>query len=127
PLVRAGNLQNIAWIYESEGEDARVLEYAHRVMALAGRIGDKTEIADAYETIAGVEARRGHYAQSLAAHTKSLALLEQIGHRRETVNTLANMGEVLQQLRRPAEAVAKLQRAVDIGDSVGIPKVTADA
>jgi CHAT domain-containing protein len=120
-------LQNMAWIYESQGEDARALDYAGRALALGRRIGDKAEVADAYGTIADTQAKRGHYEQSLAAYGKSLVLLEEIGVRREIAYTLTRMGDVQLRLRRYAQATAALQRAVKIGETIGIPSITAKA
>jgi CHAT domain-containing protein len=127
PVTRAVMMQNMAWIYESLGEDARAADYAGKVLAVAQRIGDKAESANAYATIAHTEAKRGHYEQSLAAYRKSLSLLEEVGVRREIAYTLTMMGDVQLRLRRYAEAAVTLQRAVDIGETIGTPSITAKA
>jgi len=116
-------LQNMAWIYESQDEDVRALDYASRVLALGRKIGDKQEVANAYATIADTEAKRGYYTQSFAAYRKSLTLLEEVGARREIAYTLTMMGDVQLRRRRHADAAAALQRAVDIGETIGTPKL----
>ncbi|HWM70112.1 MAG TPA: CHAT domain-containing protein [Steroidobacteraceae bacterium] len=126
PVSRAVMLQNMARIYEWQGDDVRALEYAGRALALGKKVGDKEEVANAYATIAYAEAKRGHYPQSLAAYRKSLTLLEEAGIRRQIAYTLTMMGNVQLRLRRYADAAAVLQRAVDIGETIGTP-ITAKA
>lgn len=83
-------------------------------IALAEKVGDKNRIATPTYVLGTIERELGHFEQAEALQRQALSLREQTGDLLGYVESLTELGNLLDRLARPAEGLPYLERAVSL-------------
>src|SRR6266498_2337998 len=120
-------LNDIASIYNIQGNNAQALEYLQRSLAMSEAEGNKPWIAGALNSIGIIHSSQGDYAQALEYYRKSLAVNEAMGEKGLIASVLANMGEVNLLQGDYAQALERYQKGLSIFESIGFKDGIASA
>jgi tetratricopeptide (TPR) repeat protein len=112
-------LASDALLSSRQGHYDKALATAKRARELADTLPDRSNQAYALLVEATILNAGGHAGEALDDFKKVLAYHEELGHRRiEVAATLGTMASAEMLLGRPDDAIAHLQRALDIDESI---------
>ncbi|MBK8366381.1 MAG: tetratricopeptide repeat protein [Bacteroidetes bacterium] len=80
----ASSLNNIAIIYEDQGDTLKALEYFNKSLDIKKVIGDKGGIATSYNNIGIFYKDQGNFKRALEYQTKGLKIREEIGDKKRS-------------------------------------------
>jgi tetratricopeptide (TPR) repeat protein len=94
PTDIAGSLNNIGYIYNSQGQLDRALDYFQRALALFEQVGNPADIAGSLNSIGRIYGRQDQLDRALDYFQRALALREQVGHTAGIAGSLNNIGKI---------------------------------
>jgi len=119
----AESLNNIAEIYEFNGDSKKALENAGRSLQLFQGINDREGEAKALSTIAEVNLNSGDIPVSLQQFQKAFEIWEQTDNVKQQASALNNIGMAYDELGESRTAMTYLERSLVLrraaGDQVG--------
>ena len=92
-----------------------------RAGLLARQIDDRQALSWAVDLIANILTRHGDHLQALGGYEWALRNSLAIGDRWSACLDIANIGAILEGLRRPEHATALIRRAIDFGRQMDVP------
>ncbi len=107
--------RNLALLYRELGDETTGRVYFEKAIAAAERGGDASHFATVYGSYSGFLNDNGDFANALQAATETLALDQVLNDRPATAFEQLERGRALIGLKRPAEALAPLQTALQSG------------
>jgi len=90
----ADALNNIGYIYDSQGDIPKALEYFHKSLKIREDIGDKKGIAISLNNIGNIYKNQGDIPKALEYFHKSLIISEEIGNKQGIALSLNNIGRI---------------------------------
>jgi CHAT domain-containing protein/Tfp pilus assembly protein PilF len=86
---------------------------------VAERLGDKRDVATAWQNLGVVHFAEKRYRQALESYQKSLKINEELGRKSETARLLSSMGMVRSAMGQPKASLEHFQRSLKIHEEVG--------
>jgi tetratricopeptide (TPR) repeat protein len=132
-LQIASNLNNLAAVYNNQGNIPASMEYHHKSLRIREEAGDKEGIAFSLANIGALYSNQKDFTRALDYHLKSLGLREEIKDKRGIAESYTNIGFVYNNLAdtsRHRDSLLSLaldyyNRSLvlqeEIADKIGIP------
>jgi tetratricopeptide (TPR) repeat protein len=117
----ATTLNNIGGVHYSRGELDQALDYYGQALPIMRAVGDRAREAITLVNIGQVHQSRGEPDRALDYCGQALPIMRAVGDRAGEAITLINIGQVHQSRGELAEAVAALERAVELDEVIGSP------
>jgi len=115
----AAALNNLATIYQQQGNFTQALDYFERASALFEQVGDSADIALALNNIGLIYQAQGEAAQALLYYERALALIEQVGNPAGIAAVLNNIGTIYISQGEIVQALRRFERALILDKQVG--------
>jgi serine phosphatase RsbU (regulator of sigma subunit)/tetratricopeptide (TPR) repeat protein len=119
-------LNNIGYVYQSQGDLPKALEYFHNSLKIQEEIGNKEGIASTLNNIGLIYKRQGDIPKALEYYHKSLKIQEEIGNKLGIARSLNNIGVIYynqEDLHKALEYYLKsLKIYEEIGNKEGIAR-----
>jgi len=112
-------LNDIASMYNIQGDNARALEYLQRSLAMSEAGGDNVGIARALITIGEIQFQQGDFAQALEHFQKSLEICKALEIKAGIARNLRDIGEVHLRQGDYAQALAYTQKCLAMFEAEG--------
>ncbi|HEX4479720.1 MAG TPA: diguanylate cyclase, partial [Rudaea sp.] len=110
--------RNLALLYRELGDETTGRLYFEKAITAAENAGDASHFATVYGSYSGFLNDNGDFAGALQAATETLALDQVLNDRPATAFEQLERGRALIGLKRPAEALAPLQTALQSGRAI---------
>src|SRR6266542_3612463 len=120
-------LNDIASIYNIQGNNAQALEYLQRSLAMSEAGGDNVGISRALITIGEIQFQQGDFARALEHFRKSLEMSESPGDKTAIANSLGNLGALYFDQAEYAQALTYYQKSLVMWESTRNKKGIADS
>jgi DNA-binding SARP family transcriptional activator/Tfp pilus assembly protein PilF len=127
---RTAELYQMASLGSIEVKDNHLLEahqYFMTAREIAADVGDDEAFADITNNLGAVSKEAGRYSESLVHFSEALAFYRRSRRPQSEAVTEVNIGLLLSQERRHHEAAESFRRADQLGDSLGMTSVEANA
>jgi serine phosphatase RsbU (regulator of sigma subunit)/Tfp pilus assembly protein PilF len=119
-LKHLGNaLGNIGYVYDSQGDIPKALEYFHESLKIQEEIGDKSGIASNLNNIGNIYSVQEDLPKALAYLHKSLKIEEEIGDKKGISISLINIANIYISQGDRSKALAYLHESLKILEEVG--------
>ena len=122
----AQSYNNIANVYDANGEYDRALEYHEKALAIIEKVLGREHpyTASSYNNIALLYKAKGEYDHALEYYDKALAIIEKVLGREHpsTAASCHNIGALFYKMGRLDDAAANLTRALGVFLSCGLEK-----
>jgi CHAT domain-containing protein/tetratricopeptide (TPR) repeat protein len=112
-------LNEIASIYNIQGDNAKALEYLQRSLAMSEAGGDNAGISRALITIGEIQFQQGDFAQALENFQKSLEICKALEIKLGIARNLRDIGEVHLRQGDYAQALDYTQKSLAIFEAEG--------
>jgi len=127
--LEATALHNIGLVYDVLGEQQQALDYYNHALLLSRAVGDKAGVAITLSNIGDVYNFLGEQQQALKYYNQSLPLSRTVGDKQGEARTLGGIAWVKRDQGNLAEALAQIEAAVGIIESlrtkIASPKLRA--
>ena len=110
----ARTLTNIGKIYHDIGQPQKALEYFNQALPIRRAVGDRAGEATTLASLGVVYGNIGQPQKALNYYTQALLIFQAVGDQAGEATTLANLGVVYRDTNRSTEAVANLEKAVNL-------------
>jgi len=121
PASIALSLNNIGFIYDSQGKVEEALSYYKRALAYDQQVGNPASIASSLNNIGEIYRRQGKLEKALSYHEQALALNEQVGNPADIALSLNNIGFIYDSQGKVEEALSYHEQALALREQVGNP------
>jgi tetratricopeptide (TPR) repeat protein len=119
-------LNNMALVYDATGQPKRALELFEQALPLRREVGDRAGEAATLNGLAYLLMDMRRYEEALAAFDQSLELENTVNHVAGEVAGLVGIALLLyQHLNRSQEAIAKMEQALALLKTTGLPQSAA--
>ncbi|MGZ4053810.1 MAG: tetratricopeptide repeat protein [Bacteroidia bacterium] len=115
----ADALNNIGYIYNSEGKIKDALDDHLQSLKISEEIGDKEGIATSFNNIAFVYDKQGQVKEALDYHLKALKIREELHDKRGVARLLNNIGYIYDNQGKIKEALDYYHRSLKISEEIG--------
>jgi tetratricopeptide (TPR) repeat protein len=122
----AVTLNNIGVVYRSLSQGERALDYYHRALPISEEVGDRAGVAQTLNNIGEVYRSLGQGERALDYYHRALPIGEEVGDRYGESVTRYNLAMVYRGQGQLVEAVAELERVVEIDQLVQHPNLEDD-
>ena len=119
-------LNDIGIAYSDLGQRDKALDYYQQALAIREEVGDRAGVAQTLNNIGLVYDALGQRDQALDYFQQALPIREEVGDRYGESITRYNMATVYRTEGRLAEAVAQLERVVELDRLVQYPDLESD-
>ena len=116
-------LNNIGIVHQQRGDFRMAIDYFLRSLEIKERVGD--EVVSTIGNIGGTYALQGNSTQAINYMERAVALAQKDNDVRLMIAGSANLGRVLMDERRYAEAEVRLMRAKELSEQAGYAEQTA--
>ncbi|MBL4578034.1 MAG: tetratricopeptide repeat protein [Flavobacteriales bacterium] len=106
-LSLADALNNIGYIYNSQGNIQKALDYLHKSLRIEEELGNKKGVAVALNNLGYMYMNQGDIQKALELHHKSLKISEEIGSKRGIASSLDNIGYIYNKQGDPSCTASK--------------------
>jgi len=115
----ASALNNIGYIYKSQGQIKEALDYYGRSLSIYKEIGDKQGIATSLNSIGLIYNAQGQIKEALDYFGRSLSIQEEIGDKKGIATSLNNIGLIYNAQGQIKEALEYWGRSLSIREEIG--------
>lgn len=124
--IEAHSLRGLGMVYDATGDKARGLSHYRAGLALYQQIGDRRGQARTLNNIGYVYYRQSDAQKALDAYRQALSLARAVYDRREEVSTLYNIARAERDLGSFDEAVAHIEAALNLVESLRVKVVSQE-
>ncbi len=117
-LEQAETLSNIGLIYEATQDTKKALDNHQRAVVLAREVGNRTNEASALHNLGVSHFKQADDLKALEFFGQALSLRQAIGHRSGEASTLIGIANVERRRGNLTEALARMQAALDLIESL---------
>lgn len=114
----AGAYNNLANIYDSEGDLEKALNYYEEAAKMYERLNDSSGVVKPYHNLGMLYSQQGNYGKSLNYYLKALKIKEVLGNKNSIALTLMGIGVVYYDKKQIPEASAYFQKAYRLFEEV---------
>ncbi|MFC2085376.1 tetratricopeptide repeat protein [Bacteroidota bacterium] len=114
----ASSLNDIANIYDDQGDYAKANDYYTRSLTTFEEIGDKKGIASALNSIGSIYYEQGDYASTIAYSTRALTTAQDVGSAIEIKNSANTLYETYKSTGRHKSALEMYELFISTRDSI---------
>ena len=115
----ASALNNIGYIYNSQGDIPKALEFLHKSLKIKEEIGEKAGIANCLNNIGYIYNSQGDIPKALEFLHKSLKIKEEIGEKSGIANSLNNIGVIYDDQGDIPKALEFFLKSLKIREEMG--------
>jgi tetratricopeptide (TPR) repeat protein len=119
PTVLAIAFNNLADIYQQQGDYTQALDYFERALDLFGQIGDAADVALVLNNLGRIHQAQGEAAQALGYYERALDLFGQVGNPVAIATVLNNLGTIYISQGEIVQALRRFERALILDKQVG--------
>jgi len=112
-------LNNIGYVYDSQGDIVKALEYYHKSLKIQEEIGDKSGIANSFNNIGFTYHHQGDIPKALEYYHKSLKIQEEIGYKSGIANSINNIGMIYKLQGDFPKALEYYHKSLKIQEEIG--------
>jgi tetratricopeptide (TPR) repeat protein len=112
------SLNNIGFIYQSNANYPKALEYLNKSLLLSEKIGDREGIAQCLSNIAGIHQYQGDLESAIEVVKKSLKLNEEEGREKGIANSYSNLGYLYRKSGNYVRSFENLKKALQIQEKI---------
>jgi len=112
-------LNNIGYIYDSQGQLETALDYHQRALALFEQVGNPTDIARSLNNIGTIYHSQGQLDTALDYYQQALALDEQMGNPADIADSCHMIASLLLQQEQWQDATSLFLRALNLYERMG--------
>lgn len=114
----ANSLNNIAYVYDNQGDITMALEYFHKSLTIREEIKDKAGTAQSLNNIGVVYNKKGDVPNSLECFQKSLSLHEELKDKNGIGGALSNIGTIYHKAGDISKALEYYQKSLAIRETI---------
>ncbi|MBL4658049.1 MAG: tetratricopeptide repeat protein [Flavobacteriales bacterium] len=118
-LCLADALNNIGFVYNSQGNIPQALENFHNSLKIRDEIGDKTRIAISLNNIGFIYRDQDDIEKALEYFQKSLDIKEDLGNKKGMAVSYNNIGLIHHELGDSAKTILYFQKSLKIREELG--------
>ena len=115
----ASALNNIGFVYDSQGDIPKALEYWHKSLKIQEELGDKSGIAISLNNIGYVYNSQGDIPKALEYYHKSLKIEEELGDKEGIAISLNNIGSIYNSQGDISKALEYWHKSLKIREELG--------
>jgi serine phosphatase RsbU (regulator of sigma subunit)/Tfp pilus assembly protein PilF len=114
-----GALNNIGYVYMTQGDIPKALEYYHKSLKIQEEIGDKEGLTTSLNNIGNIYDNQGDIPKALAYYHKSLKIREIIGDKKGIAQSLNNIGFIYNEQGDIPKALEYHHKSLKIKEEIG--------
>jgi tetratricopeptide (TPR) repeat protein len=118
-VILSDALSNIGYVYYSQGDIPRALEYHHKTLKIYKEIHYKHGMGISYNNIGGIYKDQGNLTEGLNYHQKSLKIREEIGEELGMGVSYNNIGAIYRDQGDTAEALDYFFHSLNVREKIG--------
>jgi tetratricopeptide (TPR) repeat protein len=116
--IKARALNNIGFIYDTQGLIAEALDYYTKSLKVLEEIGDKADMAYSLNNIGYVYNHQGKISEALDYYVRSLKIFEEIGDKEGIAVSLNNIAGIYDNQGQMTEALDYYKRSLKIQEEI---------
>jgi serine phosphatase RsbU (regulator of sigma subunit) len=117
--VESAAVNNIGYVYQSQGDIPNALTYYHKALSIQEEIGDKKGIAYSLNNIGYIYKDQGDIPNALTYFHKSLTIQEEIGDKKGIAISLNNIGLIYYNQDDIPNGLTYYHKALSIQEEIG--------
>ena len=109
----------ISHSYWLTGDNARSLEYTHKILVIRKKLGDKKGVARCYINMGLLYSNESEYDKAMDSYMKALAIIQETGDKKGLASCYNNMGIVYNNQSDYPAAMSYFLKALNINEKIG--------
>ena len=115
----AGSLNNIGYLYNSQGKVKQALEIYHSALKIQKEIGDLEGISTSLNNIGAIYNAQKQIDEALKYCKEALEIKIKLGNKKKIAMSLNNIGAIYNSEDKPYEALMYFKKALKIREAIG--------